>query len=295
VDTGIDLDHPDLRHRLWHNPAPTPAPLGQGTVPVGASGWDLRGADPEPDDRGGHGTVVGGLIGAEVGNGFGIDGVARNAQLMALRACTKNPAEEIVCQDSSYGAALAWAAEHGARVVHMSWSLGGGPAVDAAVAAHPDTLFVAPAGNGFGTSVDGGGPPSNCKLPYDNVVCVAGSTRRGNPTDCTAFGPASVDLAAPGVGLSTTLRRGRYREKTPCAVTFAAPHVSGVAALLFGADPSASVATVKQALLDGARRDKSFRGLTVTGGVVNAQRSLQIIKRRLLRFASGDASTEARF
>ncbi len=281
VDTGVDLNHPDLRHRLWRNPRRTPAPLSDRTVPVGAPGWNLLGDDPRPADHDGHGTVVGGLIAAQVGNGTGINGVAANARLMLLKACGTNPVtSEIVCADQTYAAAMEWAVAHGARVVHMSWSLGGGPEVSRVVAAHPEALFVTSAENGGGTNVDEGRIKHNCELPYPNLICVAGSTRARNPTQCTNVGPTSVDIAAPGQGVTTTLRRGRYLLDSECAVTFAAPQVSGVAALLFGAVPQAAALAVKQAILDGASPAPGFAGLTATGGILDAASSLRLLRAR---------------
>jgi subtilisin family serine protease len=281
IDTGVDLRHPDLRNRLWQNPRATPAPLNQGVVPRGAAGWDLVAKTARPQDIGGHGTVVAGLIGAENGNGIGIDGVAPNARLMALRACTKPPTTAIVCTDSTYAAAINWAVSHGARVVQMSWSVGGGPAVSAAVATNPQALFVAGAENGAGIDVDKAGVRHNCELPYANVICVAASTRAGGRAPCSNIGPVSVDLAAPGFGVTTTLLGGRYLRNSPCAVTFAVPHVTGVAALLLGAVPGAGVRAVKQALLEGARPSPAFHGKTVTGGILDATRALKILRDRL--------------
>jgi thermitase len=279
IDTGIDLQQPDIRH-FWHNPSPTPAPFSSRIVPRGAPGWDLLRNDAIPDDTGGHGTVVSGLLAAQVGNGTGIDGVAPNARLMALRACSKNPRSEIVCEDSSYAAAMDWAASHGARVVHMSWSLGGGPAIAAVVAAHPEVLFVTATDNGSGSNIDAGPLAHNCKLPSPNLICVAGSNRIDARMSCSSIGPVSVDLAAPGVKLTVALRRARYLVGSPCAVTFAAPHVSGAAAVLFGAVPDADPAAVKAALLDGARRVPGFAGLTVSGGILNVANSLRILRAR---------------
>jgi thermitase len=281
VDTGIDLRHPDLRNRLWSDPRATPAPMGQGIVPRGAPGWDLIAGTPHPQDIGGHSTVVSGLIGAENDNRIGIDGIAPNARLMALRTCTKPPTTAIVCNDASYGAAINWAAAHGARVINMSWSVGGGPAVSAAVTAHPETLFVAGAENGGGQDVDAAKVAHNCEMPNFNLICVTGSTRRGGRAPCSNVGPVSVDLAAPGVGVTTTLLGGRYLLNSPCAVTFSVPHVTGVAALLFGAVPGAGVRAVRQALLDGARPSAAFRGRTVSGGIVNATRALKLLRSRL--------------
>ncbi|MFN2612693.1 MAG: S8 family serine peptidase, partial [Solirubrobacterales bacterium] len=201
IDSGVALRHPDLRRGLWRNPIPTPAPLGGGVVPAGAAGWDLLGVDPQPEDVVGHGTAVAGLIVAQVGNG-GIDGVAANAHLMALKACWRPFGGQLTCDDNSSAAAIDWAAAHGARVIHLSWTLGGGPKVASAVASHPGVLFVANAGNGAGNDIDS--TKVNCTMPSPNLICVAGSDRARNPSPCTSVGPVSVDVAAPGVGIATT-------------------------------------------------------------------------------------------
>jgi subtilisin family serine protease len=201
---------------------------------------------------------------------------------MALRACTKPPSTAIVCNDDSYGAAIGWAADHGARVINLSWSLGGGPAISETVASHPRTLFVAGAENGGGQDVDANGVKHNCEMPYLNVICVAASTRAGQRAPCSNVGPTSVDIAAPGYGVTTTLLGGRYLRNSPCAVTFAVPHVTGVAALLLGAVPGASTRAIREALLAGAVPSASFDGQTVSGGILNATRSLKALRARYL-------------
>jgi subtilisin family serine protease len=278
IDTGVDLNHPDLRGRFWRNPRRTPAPLGQGTVPKGAHGWDLKRASPRLFDAGGHGTIVAGQVAARDGNGFGIDGIAPNARVMAMRACTRVAGGELTCQDGPYAAAIDWAADHGARIIHLSWSFGGGPAVAAAVASHPGVLFVTIAGNGGGLDVDAGSVVNNCTLPSPNLICVAASTHRAGRGACTSIGPRSVDIAAPGADITTTLKRSRYLIGGTCAVTFAGPHVTGVAALLLGRDPGADPATIKQAILDGARPSPAFAGLTVSGGIIDAPGALAALR-----------------
>jgi subtilisin family serine protease len=278
IDTGVDFLHPDLRRRIWHNPSPTPAPLSGQLVPRGAPGWDLISGDARPQDVGGHGTVVAGLIGAQVGNGIGIDGVAPNVRLMALRACTRPGGQDLSCTDRVYAAAIDWAASHGARVIHLSWSLGGGPLVSQAVAAHPETLFVTSAGNGYGVNVDGS--HNNCQLPFENVICVAVSKRNRTPAGCTSVGPKTIDVAAPGFQVATTLRSRRYLLDSQCAATFAAPHVTGLAALLLGAVPQADPLAVKQAILQGALAAPVFKGLTATGAIVDALNAVVLLRQR---------------
>jgi subtilisin family serine protease len=278
IDSGVYLQHPDLKNILWRNPYPTPAPypFQAHTVPRGAVGWDMLDNDPQPDDVVGHGTAIAGLIAAQQGNG-GVDGVAPNAQLMAMKACWRPQGGDLTCDDASSAAAIDWAATHGARIIHLSWVLGGGPMVSAAINAHPKILFVANSGNGYGMSVDQG--KVNCTIPSPNLICVAASTRSGAPAPCTSFGPMSVDVAAPGIGVTTTGLGGRYIHNSPCAVSFAGPHVSGLAAILIGAAPHAQPAAVKAAILAGGLPGYGFEGKTVTGDIIDVPRSLSLLRR----------------
>src|ERR1044072_2073550 len=143
IDSGVALNHPDLRHSLWHNPFPTPAPepVSAAQVPAGASGWAMLAQDPTPSDTVGHGTAVAGLIAAEQNNG-GIDGVAPNAELMPMRACWRPAGGDLTCTDSGSASAINWAADHGARIIHLSWTLGGGPLGSGPVLSHPHVLFL---------------------------------------------------------------------------------------------------------------------------------------------------------
>jgi subtilisin family serine protease len=279
IDSGVTLRHPDLKENLWRNPfaAPAPSPVSGRFVPPGSVGWDMLDNDPQPDDIVGHGTAVAGLIAAEQGNG-GVDGVAPNVKLMAMKACWRPVGGDLTCGDAGSASAIDWAAARGARIIHLSWTLGGGPLVGEAIAQHPSVLFVANAGNGNGANVDGA--HINCTYPAPNLICVAGSTRSGAPTPCTSIGPESVDVAAPGIGVTTTARNGRFLHNSPCAVSFAGPQVSGLAAILLGAAPRARPLAVKAAILDGALPGYGFAGKTVTGGVIDVPRSLSLLRRR---------------
>ncbi len=82
------------------------------------------------------------------------------------------------------------------------------------------------------------------------------------------FGATSVDLAAPGIGVLSTLPGGRYG--TANGTSMAAPHVAGTAALIWSEVPDATLAEVRQAILDGVDPLTELSGLTVTGGRLNA-------------------------
>ena len=236
--------------RLWRAPSevPGPAPAGQaaqGPVPKGNPGWDTIGTDSppsiapdsSPDDPMSHGTPVASVAAAATGNAFGMAGVAPNALVMPVRTCW-NPRE---CHDELTAASMNWAVDNGARVVNMSLVTASGHAqVEAAIAAHPDALFVAAADN-FGRDLDeAGNDVFPCEIARPNVICVAASARGGALSSCTNFGAKSVDVAAPGEGLTVAAVGGGFAEEHPCGTSLATPQVSGLAALLFGAVPEAS-------------------------------------------------------
>ena len=87
-DTGIDLNHPDLKNRLWTNPGEIP---GNGLDDDGNGfiddihGWDFVDDDSDVSDTDGHGTHVAGIIAATANNNAGVAGVAPGAKLMVLR------------------------------------------------------------------------------------------------------------------------------------------------------------------------------------------------------------------
>jgi serine protease len=292
ADTGLDLRHPDLAPRLLSLPRAVRAPNPDGVpdpgrVPAGAHGWDLIGTsspsdlapDPDPTDPptgSGHGTLVAGLLGAAWNNGAGGAGVAPNARFVALRTCW----DDDQCYQYVQAAAFGWAAARGVRVVSMSWLVGEPEAgFVAAMRRAKRTLFVAiPSGAEPGTSIDGE-QRAPCALPLANVLCVTTSGPDDRPS-CGAYGRRSVDVAVPVENSTTTVNGGGYA-RTSCATSFAAPTAARVATILFGAEPRATPAQVRAAIIQGARPVRAFRGKTVSGGIVDAAGALRALRRRL--------------
>jgi subtilisin family serine protease len=297
IDTGVNLAHPDLRSRLWRNPGVVagPTPRGgrsaalypqQGPVPAGAPGWDTIGSasapfaspDPDPEDVGGHGTMVAGIAAAATENREGIAAVAANARVIALRSCW---AENLNCADELAAASIRWAVARGARVVNLSWlARSGHDQIAAAIAENEQAVFVAAAGNSA-LNVDREADAQPCETPAPNLICVAASGRDNALASCSNHGGVGVDVAAPGIDLpvTVTVPEGTYARGTPCATSTAAPHVSGLAALLFGAVPEASAGDVRAAILAGARPSPALAGRVATGGVIDVRRSLRRLQR----------------
>ena len=287
IDTGVDYTHPDLAANMWVNPFEV---AGNG-VDDDKNGFvdDVHGADfadldGDPVDDHNHGTHVAGLL-AAANNGQGTVGVAYHAKIMALRFLSADGfgGVDFAVQALNYAMDMKSRGVN-IRVTNNSW--GGSDvseAMDQAIRRSADAgmLFVAAAGNGgedrIGDDID---VPGNGFYPASHdapsVISVAATDSRDALAGFSNFGPAGVDLAAPGVGVYSTVRGGAYTYFS--GTSMAAPLVSGVAALAFAMKPDATWQQVRDAIFSGADKLPGLAGKTVTGGRLNAFSTL----RRLL-------------
>jgi subtilisin family serine protease len=267
VDSGADLHHPDLRPNLRRNPRERGGNRrdddGNGYVDD-VFGYDFQARDGTPQDRDGHGSHVAGIVGAQGNDREGVAGVAWTASLMPLRVLGADGAGRL----SDAIRAYAYAAKEGARIVNVSW--GGSEFIQAeydAIAAAPNVLFVAAAGND-GQDVDAT-PSYPCAHDLPNVICVGASDQNDqlavwSPTKASNRGATSVDLAAPGVGIASTVTNGDWALDD--GTSMAAPHVAGAAALMLSRAPRATAAQLKATLLGSVAVRPGLQGVTATGG-----------------------------
>ncbi len=283
IDEGVDIDHPDLRNNIWSNPNETP---GNGVdddrngYVDDVHGWDFANNDasvydPDPVSGAGdeHGTHVAGTIAAEGNNGVGVTGVSWRARIMPLKFLGPNGG-----YTSDAVEALNYAVAKGAKISNNSWGGGGfsQSLLDAIKRADASGhLFVAAAGNGGADGVgDDNDTTPNYPSNYDspNIISVAATNNQDALASFSNYGASTVDLAAPGVSILSTLPRNTYGSYS--GTSMATPHVTGVAALLKSKDPSADDAQLKARILDYAEKKANLQGKTATGGRLNAQASL---------------------
>ena len=121
IDTGADLEHPDLRDELWRNPGEIPGngidDDGDGFVDD-VNGADLVNRDGDPSDDNGHGTHVAGIVAARGDNRIGVTGVAQRARIMVLKALGADAVGDAL----TMAEAVRYAVAHGAKVINMSVS-----------------------------------------------------------------------------------------------------------------------------------------------------------------------------
>jgi len=275
VDSGVDATHPDLNSAIWANPGESGGLASNGVdddsngLTDDRQGWDWVDDDNLPTDEDGHGTHVSGTITASGNNSTGVTGVSWNSRVMPLRVLDADGDGNVADLILAYRHAGA----EGVQIVNASLGAPGFSQLELdAIQASPNTLFVVAAGND-GANVDATATYP-CAYPDANIVCVAASDQNDALADFSNFGSTSVDLAAPGELIGSTWPGNRYVYLD--GTSMATPHAAGVAALIWSREPGASVAEVKSALLGGTDAKSAFAGRTVTGGRLNARRSLQL-------------------
>ena len=272
-DTGIDYTHPDLVANVWTNPGEIP---GNGKDDDGNGyvddihGYDFANTDADPMDDHGHGTHVSGTIGGVANNSTGVAGLNWNVRLIGTKFLTASGGGSLWAGAQT----ILYAAKMKARVVNASWGcLGAGcyasymedslRTLDAA-----GGLFVAAAGNDANNNDATPTYPANYAVP--NVITVAATDSNDALASFSNYGATKVHLAAPGVGILSTLKGNAYASWS--GTSMATPHVAGAAALMAGLRPDASPEEIKQKLMDTCDPVAGLGGKTVTGGRLNVQR-----------------------
>lgn len=283
VDTGIDYLHPDLASNIWVNPGEIAGNLldddGNGYVDD-VHGYDFYFNDSDPMDLIGHGTHVAGTIGAVGNNGLGVAGVNWDVGLMALKI---SPDSGTSVSATAAVAAINYTTMmrevYGVNVRVTTHSWGGGGYLQSLYDAISESeqaglLFVAAAGNGYLTNNDiFANYPSNYDV--DNIIAVASTTHTDAISDFSNYGPTTVDLGAPGSSILSTTPNNTYSIYS--GTSMATPHVTGVAALAWSYAPDATYQEIRDAILGGVDPLPSLNGLTVTGGRLNAARTLELL------------------
>lgn len=283
IDTGVDYDHPDLATNRWVNAKEdlnrdgrlTKADLnGKDDDKNGyiddVLGWDWVNKDNDPMDDHGHGTHVAGTIAAKINNGGGVAGVAGQGyvKIMPLKFLSKSGSG----YTSDAVKAVEYSFVHRAVLSNNSWG-GGGPsqALYYAIQRYQSGggLFIAAAGNSSNNNDTR--PFFPAAYPLDNIISVASMTASDTLSGFSNFGEKTVHLAAPGSNIASTFPGNRYAYMS--GTSMAAPHVCGVAALLW-TQKTTDAKQIKAILMDSARPLPALDKKVVTGGVLNANNAL---------------------
>lgn len=296
LDSGIDWAHPDLIDNIWQNEGEDTD--GDGVLVQNENGeWvmdpdDMNGIDDDgngytddligydfadednnPYDENDHGTHVAGTIAASGNNGLGVVGVSHQVKIMALRFLNSDGVG--VVSDAIKG--LNYSMGKGVYMTNNSW---GGTGMSESLrlaieqAAEANQLFIAAAGNnGLDNDVIPNYPSS---FDSDNIIAVAAINANNELAGFSNYGATSVDVAAPGVAIFSTLPDNSYGGAN--GTSMACPHVSGAAVLLWSQDLNASYTKVKEAILNSTDAAGSLSDVVATSGRLNVYQALMAMQ-----------------
>jgi len=222
LDSGVELTHPDLAGKI-------------------VAGYDFVNKDSLPQDDFGHGTHVAGIAAAVTNNNYGIAGVSWEALIMPLKVLDSSG--NGYTSDSAL--AIMWAADHGAKVINMSFGSSSPSSIllDAINYAYSKgVIMVAASGN---DGINGVLYPAK----YNHVIAVGATDSSNSRGNFSNYGP-DLDLVAPGVSIYSTMMSNSFGYKS--GTSMATPFVAGLAALLIGLSSDFSPDEIEQAMVNSA-------------------------------------------
>ncbi|WP_192894645.1 S8 family serine peptidase [Paenibacillus contaminans] len=245
VDTGVDLEHPDLKDNL---------------VP----GANLVQPGKPPMDDKGHGTNVAGVLAAAADNDKGIAGLLWNAKIMPIKALESDGTGD----EEKLGEGIRYAVDHGAKIVVLSLGLNKYSSYMSTIVDYAEergVLLVAAVGN-EGNAV-------RYPAAYPTVLAVGGVGKDNKAEPLSNSGP-EIDIVAPW-DVFTTAMRGTYTEKN--GTSLAAPQVAAVSALLWSIHPDWKPYQIRNAIRQSAEDLGAPGWDPVTGfGLLRADRALSL-------------------
>ena len=296
VDTGVDFTHPDLRANIWTNPGEDPwadpmdPTTGNGIDDDGNGkvddwkGWDVNGEsmfipnpDNDPRDSFGHGTHIAGIVGAAGNNGIGVTGVNWNVKVM----CVKVGGDSMMLNLTAAIEGVWYAIRNGAQIISLSW--GGQQYMqalkDAMDYANAAGIIVAAGAGNFGTNNDVM-PFYPASIGTPNILSVAASAPQDRLAPFSCWGPTSVDVAAPGDQIYSTLPSYEVALHRPphslslyydvlSGTSMATPFAAGVCALVWAAHPEWPACRVLGHIRATVQPLTGAESKIVTGGMIN--------------------------
>jgi subtilisin family serine protease len=299
LDTGIDYNHQDLVGNIWRNTGETDCTNGIDDDGNGyiddCKGWDFVNNDNDPMDDSGHGTHVAGIAGAVGNNNTGISGVLWTARLMPVK----------ILDESGHGTidneilGIDYAVRNGAKIINASY---GGSEYSLSEyfaitdANYAGVLLIAAAGNGGDDAIGDNNDltpeyPASYNLP--NIISVAATDQNDVRAPFSNFGMKTVHVAAPGVYILSTIPQNLFSDKDfDSGTSMAAPHVSGLAGLLYSYYDYFNYSQIRGTILRYVDYLSSLDGWIQRSGRINAYKAISSLLKPSGLTAAADSMSQ---
>lgn len=282
VDTGVDYSHEDLWNSVWVNAGEIPGDgidNDQNGYIDDIYGWNFYSNNNRVfmgrEDN--HGTHSAGTI-AAARNGRGIVGIGDSGYVKVMIVKALGTMAGIGTPEN-VAKAIRYAEANGAVICNLSFGTTKYSEELYQTMKNSNMLFVVAAGNGDGE--DNGydieqQPVYPASFDLDNVISVANLRLDGQLDPGSNYGRVSVDLAAPGNYILSTVSGNGYSYMS--GTSMAAPMVSGVAAMMYSYDPSLRADQIKEKILSSVHKLDSLTDKTATGGMLDAAAALSLLQ-----------------
>lgn len=285
VDTGVDVQHEDLKDVMWVNANEIP----NNGIDDDHNGYvdDIYGINTLERDANGqatgditpihpHGTHVSGTIAAKQNNGKGIAGIASNVKIMGILTVPSDGDET----DVNVAEAFIYAAKNGARIINCSF----GKNLNEGQKLIPDTLKYIADNYGVLVIVAAGNDSNDIdrRLTYpasfsnENLLVIASSTSRGAMSDFSNYGQINVDVAAPGSNILSTVPGNKYENMS--GTSMATPATVGVASEILAHYPQLTYIQLKSVLMNSVTIIDDFKNKMVAGGRIDLLKGLELAR-----------------
>lgn len=270
LDTGVRTTHEDLKENIFVNAGDNSVDGidndGNGFIDD-VKGWNFVANNNNSEDDHSHGTHVAGTIAARHNNSLGIAGLCGGggAKIIPLKVCTGSGS----CASSAVMQALSYLVDlktkRGVNVVALNLSLGGlsdtvnNNGIEYFQAARDANIMVAAAAGNNGANTDGKFMwPAN--MDVENIISVGNLKSDGTLSSTSNYGVTSVDIAAPGTGIYSTVINSDSAYSWKNGTSMASPHVAGALTLFRVLNPAAGVQETRNALLSSAAVEPTLNG-----------------------------------
>lgn len=284
MDSGIQTNHEDLIDNIWVN---TGEIVGDGIDNDGNGyiddiyGWNCGDSNGDVSYVSNHGVHVAGIVSAVTDNSKGVASVARNAKIASIKIFNSSGKSTL----SYIIEGINYAKKNDINIINCSfggagWGSTSVSIVKSAIEAVPDIFFVIAAGN-IATSTPQADNdkvavyPSQLTKDLDNVISVANTTSSDELSSTSHYGATSVDIAAPGTVIYSTIPTSSYG--TMSGTSMATPMVASAVAVMRAVNTNISAKEIKETLCSSSDKLSALTGKVISGGRLNAYNAVKAI------------------